>query len=85
MQRTFTSCPARGSLTIRSALSQNNRDNLKINGLVDLLDMKSVKEKRIVQGYTRKSVNVSKSFISNSRIINVTLRLTSYSVVIKEG
>jgi len=42
---------------------------MKINGLVDLRDLNFVKEKRIIQDDARKSVSVSKSFISNSRIM----------------
>jgi hypothetical protein len=50
-----------------------------------ITDLMFVKEERFIQGDARKSVNVSKSFISNSRIMNITLRLTSCSVAIKEG
>jgi len=64
--------------------SVNNRVNLKIYGLVDLRDLKFVKEKRIIQGDARKSVNVRKSFISNSRIMDITLPLASYAAVIKK-
>ena len=57
IQPNLTGFPARGSLTVRVALSQNNRVKVKINCLVDLRDVKFVKEKRIIQSDERKSLN----------------------------
>jgi hypothetical protein len=58
---------------------------MKINGLVVLRNLKFVKEKTIIQSDARKSVNVSKSFISKSRIMNIALRLKVILFLSKKG